>query len=166
MEQVKDPHAKLGELFMRRDAQYRAVTDRIFEMLPTVCDALYDLFELPHDQVEWNDIDVIDDAIVIQVTIMYTPTSISPFVQMFAPSATVPEEVESISQLVRVGIPAHMAFAPKDDIIRFFRAIAAKPTPPTEHDVTKSTFNMDTLTPEQQQQLLLSHLHDSPGSKH
>jgi hypothetical protein len=165
MEPVND-HEKLGRLFELRETQYRTVTDQIYDMVPNVQEALYRLFNLPKDQVEWDDIDIIEEAIVLQVTISYTPNTISPFVQTFAPTDHAPADVESISQMVRVGLPAHMAFASVEEIINFFIAISKKMPPPAEGDVVKSTFDMESLTPEQQQQLLLAHLHTPSGSKH
>jgi len=162
---------ELATMFTDRDKQYDRATSRIFKHVPNVLDALRTLFALHEDQIEWSDLNVIDDALVIQVTITYTPGTTSPFIQMFTPKNMVPEDVEYVEQLVRVGIPMHMAFAPVEDIIEFLRAIAK--VSPREDSATPATpatptaaFNVDQLTPEQQQQLLLLQLHGHPTSKH
>lgn len=131
------------ELLIRRDSEFRKQTELLFDAISPVIDLLYELFQLPVEDVLWSELEVTDDALVLTASITFAPDAISPFVATFAPADVANDpDVAYVEQVVRIGIPLPIAFGSEDDLRHFFDNLPVKQmtdTQPPEEDLTDLT---------------------------
>jgi t-SNARE complex subunit (syntaxin) len=162
---------KLLEIQKRRDLYNKQHIERMFDSIPQVTEALRAMLQLPEEDVQWLEIDVMDDIVMVGIAIRFPPDHIPMFVQIFAPDSIntneVTSDVEVIKQLIRVGLPLDLVEHPVQDIVQFFHDLA--PALATHDDDSdgiddytnelptpaEPIFDSSELTPEQTQKLLL-----------
>jgi hypothetical protein len=141
---------ELTELFNKRTESYRVATQQIFNKIPSITEAIYDLLGLPHENVTWSEIHYDDGLLIVQLAISYTPEECPAFVKRFAPPHEIGDmdDVERVEQMIRLGVPRPLAFGSKEDVMRFFTTLPFQP-------VKETPFIDDTLSEEQLKQLKL-----------
>lgn len=129
----------------------------IAELLtPHALGALVELFNLPHDNVVWNHFDVIDEVLIVQVTVTYVPgEDVSEFLSIVAPSSATdaPTQVE---KTIQFGIPLLMAVGDKDKLKEWLVRVSTpntQPPPPATKEEPQQ-FNSGILTRDQLGQVL------------
>jgi hypothetical protein len=119
---------KLLEIQKRRDLYNKQHIERMFASIPHVTEALQTMLQLPDDDIQWLEIDVMEDLVMIGIAIRFPPDDIPVFVQIFAPdsieSSEITDDVEAIKQLIRVGLPLDLVEQPVQDIVQFFHDLA------------------------------------------
>lgn len=130
MEHKMTQHAQLMALIADREAHYHTRTNEILSSVPNVTRALFDLIDIPEENMSWVDADIMDDLLVVAVTVSYAPDETPVFIRTYAPlnSMVDDDDVENIEQLIRVGIPLVMVFEPSIDIITFLKSVTQPTT--------------------------------------
>jgi len=131
---------ELLELFEEREQAIKYTTFKIFDKIQTpVLETLMELFDVPSENVEWNDIHFISGALLMICTITYNPNDMSPFIEkLFVPS---PEEYQlsEVTKMMRVGVPITHAFKSKEEIKTFLNYIINQTTENLEDSVEFSS---------------------------
>jgi hypothetical protein len=164
MEQINPKQVKLIELFEKREEAYQQATRGLLDNVSNITEAMTMLIGLPADQIKWVDIEYADTLLVMHIIINYDPCSTPAFVTNFAPPLEDVDrdgegDIVNIEQLLRIGIPQDLIFAPPTDIVNFFNSLPQQVT--TEWAV----FDENLLTPEQAEQLKL-YEHTMTEAKH
>lgn len=95
---------------------------------PTVLDALYDLFDVPSDDVEWVDLQLMETVMLVVCTITYDPASTGSIFLQQVDQAKRPDTPIRVQRFLRIGIPLAIAFSPKDEIKRFLLTLPVEST--------------------------------------
>lgn len=154
-----NPIDEVFALFDERDLVRQTINQKIFELLkPTVFTALFDLFDVPADDVQWQGMEMQDMQLVITVNVTY---KISPTMSMFLKLMDKAANATALAsnRTLRVSVPLEFLFDPVEDLKRFFMEMALIVAGPIDEvvTVTKSAqhFKLEELTKEQLQQMLL-----------
>lgn len=152
--------------------------DGMFDLIPNVTHALEVMLELPPDDIKWMEIEVMEDVLLMGIAVRFPADDIPMFVQIFAPDSVknIDDDVETINQLIRVGLPLKLLSGEVGDIIQFFYDMAnssgdidddndgaeeIEGVISSTADTTSPIFDSSELTPEQTQKLLLFQHHTS-----
>lgn len=170
-----------SELVKRLTAEQRAREQQaakhnefMFGLIPNVTNALEMMIQIPPEDIKWIEIDVNDDILIMGLAVRFPADDIPMFVQIFDPSSVegIDDDVETINQLIRVGLPLSLIERPVEDIIQFFHDLAnghepdhEEPTSSDEPAIMDTTFDSSELTAEQTQKLLLFQ-HSMSNHKH
>lgn len=123
-------------MFDTRDNTFSKNTRQIASVIqPTVLEALYDLFELERDQIEWLDLQVLETMLLVVCNVTYDPaTNTSQFLSK-VDEAQRPETPIQVQRLLRVGVPLVLVFSPKDEIKDFLLNVPVETTDVVDEDV-------------------------------
>ena len=110
--------------FDKRDEVLTTLNEEIYNQLrATAMRALLKLFQLPPKDVEWLEVEVEDDMLLMAVQIQYQPEKCeSSFVKKLTP-AEVPEGLTHVQRTVRVGIPVDKVFDHSDDLLAYLTSV-------------------------------------------
>jgi hypothetical protein len=151
----------------------------MFDLIPNVTHALEAMLELPPENIKWVEIEVLDEILLMGIAVKFPADDIPMFVQIFAPDSVkdIDEDVETINQLIRVGLPLRLLGGEVGDIIQFFHDIANSSGSADDDDdddaeeiegvasiapeTISPIFDSSELTLEQTQKLLLFQHHTS-----
>lgn len=145
MEQQLEQIEQLLSIFDEREKLMNVWNRKVAHVLtPTVLGALFDLFNLPHESVVWEDFSVIDTVLVIRVAVTYDPAhELSPFLTLLVPAqdGTSPIRVE---KTIQFGVPLAKVFDKREDLAAWFMAVLRNSDgdllnerPPEEQDATE-----------------------------
>lgn len=112
----------LKDLFTEREELYVDYTNAVLDVLDqTVLEATYEVLSVDPDTVEWQDVQLIDDIILLIATIIYSPGDV--VVLKTGEQVTLDENnYESYQRIIRIGISLELASTgTKADIIDFLR---------------------------------------------
>lgn len=111
-------------MFDARDQMWAKHNRQIGNVIaPTVLEALYELLELDHDSVEWVDLQIMENIMLIICNVTYDPaTTQSTFLQR-VDEAQRPETPIQVQRFLRIGVPLAIVFSPKDEIKEFLLRI-------------------------------------------
>lgn len=157
MDKHSNDLAALRDIFSTRQRVYDEHTDIILKKISHITNALFNIFQLPHENVVWEDVLVEDGVLVVVATIFYRPDQISPYIATIAPPMDeLSSDIEGVEQLIRVGIPLPLVFSSQESIEKFLIGIVKKTEDPAiEAPKVPTAFIDDYLTKEQREQLLL-----------
>lgn len=114
----------LLSMFDARDQMWAKHNRQIGSVItPTVLEALYELLELDHDSVEWVDLQIMENVLLVICNVTYDPaTTKSNFLQRVddAQQPTTPIQVQ---RFLRIGVPLAIVFADKASIKDFLMRI-------------------------------------------
>ncbi|TFH10490.1 MAG: hypothetical protein E4H14_02395 [Candidatus Thorarchaeota archaeon] len=162
-------------LFEERDSLYKKSTETIILAVEnTALAALYELFDVPKDDVAWMEVQLFEDLLLLICSITYDgKTEASSIIQQLAP---VPAEIthQPHARIIRIGVPLQLIFSSKKKIIKYMNEQVAKQFPkddgaiPADENSTtekaiesesstiaQDGFNSAELSREQVEQLLL-----------
>lgn len=149
----------LRALVEERDQVRNEFNNQIAKLLtPSVLTAMFELFGLEPEAVEWSALDVIEELLIVVVNVTYKMSdSTSMFLKHMDQVANAGPN--ALVRTLKVGIPLKLAFAPVEEIKTFLLAAAARalapstPSPVVER--TANDFEISELTKEQLQQLTI-----------
>jgi hypothetical protein len=148
----------------------------MFGLIPNVTHALEVMLELPPEDIRWMEIEVLEDVLLMGIAVKFPADDIPMFVQIFAPDSVknIDDDVETINQLIRVGLPLKLLSGEVGDIIQFFYDMAnssgdidddgaeeIEGVISSTDETTSPIFDSSELTLEQTQKLLLFQHHTS-----
>lgn len=109
--------SELAQAFDRRQQSMNQHTAEIATILsPTLLTALFELMELTHEQVVWEDFNLQGTALVVKVSVTYSPLhNTSLFLELLLPPET-NVEVASVTQQIVFGVPLDVVFMEKDKL--------------------------------------------------
>lgn len=96
--------------------EFKLTNDLLVRVRPTVLDALYDLFEVPNSDVEWFDIQYMDDVIILVCEVTFVPDKASAFLQN---TFKLENTKDPVTKALRLGVPITDAFTSKEAVINF-----------------------------------------------
>lgn len=107
--------------FTSREDGYGAATQKILSLLaPTVLTALYDFFGVPEERVEWMDIQLSGNMVIILATVIHrSDEAVPPVLEQLAPRNS--SDIESIERLVRIGVPIAVIMKTPEEICEFLK---------------------------------------------
>jgi len=116
---------KLKQLFYDRDDAYTTATQTIVDMIgPTVLEAMYELFQVPVEQVKWLDFQSTDNLLIVVCAIQYNPSKGTPqFIQNVQSNRT--EHNGLVSQTFRLGVPFEVVLSTSENVLNFLTALVA-----------------------------------------
>lgn len=175
----------LLSMFDARDQMWAKHNRQIAKVItPTVLDSLVELFDLPMEDIEWVDLQLMENILLVICTVTYDPhTTQSAFLQRID-AAKQPDTPIQVQRFLRVGVPLAIVFAEKPEIKEFLSRIPVETTeedsdefelhpaedaeerPPTPEIVASKVMGFDTsdLTEEQIKNMMLYH-HTVDGTK-
>lgn len=108
------------ELFDEREELWREYNEMIADrIMSTTLAALYELFGLPVDSVEWVDLQIAETALVVVCSVSYdSTTELSPFLKKLDEATDTPIPVD-VQRILRIAIPIASIFSPKEEIKEF-----------------------------------------------
>lgn len=115
-------------LIDQRDGQYMAVNKQIAELIaPTMLTAVVEILNVSTSKIEWMDLKVIENYLVLSCTVAYDPSApdVSPLLAgpVVEPGEIVPVEVQKI---LRIGVPLSKIFETSDHIKEYLLDSYAK----------------------------------------
>lgn len=143
------------DLVQHREAQYLEQTEEILAAIaPTVLTALYKMFSVPVDAINWYQVEIVDDILMLVATVSYEAgKEPSETIRQLFSQATTDGKVTE--HLFRVGIPLNMIFDDPNAIIEcIVDATTARETPREEQSTLPTEFTAK-LTDEQLTQAIL-----------
>jgi hypothetical protein len=145
---------QLVNLFDQREQAHRSFNEQIMTMLgETTLPALIELLESTQDDIQWEEVRIVEQVLLVVFTIGYNPqTNKSPILKQMSETRgdTVPVYVE---QMLHLSLPLARAFDSKDDIKQFLTKAFVETTEPSP--VTQpATQESASLSKEQIQQML------------
>ena len=116
-------------MFDARDQMWAKHNRQIGNIIaPTVLEALYELLELDHDSVEWVDLQIMENIMLIICNVTYDPvTTQSRFLQR-VDEAQRPDTPIQVQRFLRIGVPLAIVFSDKKDIKEFLLRIPVETT--------------------------------------
>ena len=128
----------LLSMFDARDQMWAKHNRQIGNVIaPTVLEALYELLELDHDSVEWVDLQIMENIMLIICNVTYDPaTTQSKFLHR-VDEANRPDTPIQVQRFLRIGVPLAIVFTEKKDIKEFLLRI---PVETTDDDNTEVEF--------------------------
>lgn len=107
-------------LFDERDAAYIASTQLIVDVIgPTVLEALYEVFNVPVDDVRWMDFHTTPNLLIVICSISFNPRRGVPEFVEDTVTDPIPDVDQVIEQTVRIGIPYEIVMTSPDRIVQF-----------------------------------------------
>jgi len=162
----------LKDLFTEREELYVDYTNAVLDVLDqTVLEATYEVLSVDPDTVEWQDVQLIDDIILLIATIIYSPGDV--VVLKTGEQVTLDENnYESYQRIIRIGISLELASTgTKADIIDFLRK--SQTTGDSDDDIsddiessTVGGFSTENLSEDQIRQLSILQRTNTGGKTH
>lgn len=116
-------------MFDARDAMWSKHTRQIASVInPTVLDALRELFDVPSDDIEWMDLQIVETVLVIVCNITYDPMLTSSVLLQRVDQAQRPNVPIRVQRLLRIGIPLAVVFSSKEEVIEFLTKLPVETT--------------------------------------
>lgn len=139
-------------MFDARDQMWAKHNRQIGNIIaPTVLEALYELLELDHDSVEWVDLQIMENIMLIICNVTYDPaTTQSRFLQRVDDAQT-PETPIQVQRFLRIGVPLAIVFSDKDAIKEFLMRIPVETTEDDDSDVDVERVSFDDQSDEEPQ---------------
>jgi hypothetical protein len=187
MEEKLKQIQSLLSMFDARDAMWSKYNKQIAAVIsPTVLTALVDLFDLPEENVEWVDMQILDNILLVICNVTYDPVHTqSAFLQRVDEHKR-PSTPIQVQRYLRVGVPLAIVFSPKEEIGEFLARIPVETTgddedtveaydsselaedttsvPPDKTTTTVLGFDASNLTEDQLRNLMLYH-HTTENTK-
>lgn len=117
-----DDVLQLKGLFNKRDAAYINTTQQIVDTISTtVLPALYEVINVPTDNVKWIDFQTTDTLMVVVCSVGYLPSDVPTFISDM--SGEIPDVPDMVEQIVRIGIPYEFVLAPPDQIVEYMHML-------------------------------------------
>lgn len=138
----------LLSMFDARDQMWAKHNRQIGNVIaPTVLEAIYELLELDHDAVEWVDLQIMENIMLIVCNVTYDPaTTRSQFLNR-VDEANRPDTPIQVQRFLRIGVPLAIVFADKADIKEFLLRIPVETTEDDNNDVEIETSSNEDDTP-------------------
>lgn len=134
---------------------------------PTVLTAMFQMFELESEAVEWSAIDIVDESLVVVVKLTYTTTDTTPqFLKNMDLISNA--SANARSRTLRVGIPLALVFGSLDQIQQYLLDSVEKMIKPTEPEKKLNfdpEFDATALSSDQLKQLMLYRTMHKAGEK-
>lgn len=146
-EKIKQLETLLN-MFDARDSMWAKHNKQIAGVIaPTVLEALYDLFELGTDSIEWVDLQIMETILLIVCNVTYDPVSTESSFLRRIDEATRPDTPIQVQRYLRIGVPLAIVFSPKDEIKEFLMRVPVETTDGT--DISDEVFEPEhpELTP-------------------
>ena len=129
----------LLSMFDARDQMWAKHNRQIGNVIaPTVLEALYELLELDRDSVEWVDLQVMENILLIICNVTYDPATTQSSFLHRVDEAQRPETPIQVQRFLRIGVPLAIVFSDKHDIKEFLMRI---PVEATEDDNSEVEFD-------------------------
>jgi hypothetical protein len=111
------------KLFADRDTAYVDATQEIVNRIGgTLLEALYELFDVPQEDVRWLDFQSTENLLIVICSISYNPSVLIP--EFIALTRNNIQQVNGvIEQTVRVGIPYELVLAEPVEIVEFMESL-------------------------------------------
>lgn len=162
---------QMTKMVGQRDEIYNEHTHKIFNVLQdNVIAAFNDLLDLPSDDIDWNDIQIEThddhDQIVLYLTIAYYKEQANDFIMNIFHVEHDEEPNEQLIRIVKFGLPLPLVAFPKQQIIEFIvnstdaeqyvnMEKLMESSSKEQHKPIDLSFNLDELTPDQRQRMVL-----------
>lgn len=146
-EQIKH----LLSLFDKRDRLRHAATKKIAACLnDTLLVALKDLLALPDEGIVWEDILMVGEVLVLNISLDYDTTQeLSPFLQLIS-AGTPSYGAVRVQRTVQLGVSLDIAFKPTEEIKAWFfkaaRSQSSLPIPPRRQNKPQLNKNQRLLS--------------------
>lgn len=173
-------------MFDARDSMWSKHNRQIAAVIsPTVLEALKELFELPDDNIEWVDLQIMENILLVVCNVTYDPVHTQSRFLQRVDEITAPDRPIQVQRYLRVGVPLAIVFSPREEIKEFLLRIPvettgddantaevyesdATPEDSTNVPIQSSSkvlgFDTSTLSEEQIKNLMLYH-HTVEGTK-
>lgn len=126
-------------MFDARDSMWAKHNKQIAGVIaPTVLAALYELFELDVDSIEWVDLQIMDSIVLIVCNVTYDPVNTQSSFLHRIDEAALPDTPIQVQRYLRIGVPLAIVFSPKDEIKEFLMRIPVET--PDDEDVSEEAF--------------------------
>lgn len=114
--------SQLMSLFDARESERLVHNKKIIEMLaPTAIKALLRVLEVRHTDLQWVDVRMVDDVVVLVFTVTYTPaTTTSALFQALETDDTANADIE-VERVMHMSIPITKAFEDATVVEEFLR---------------------------------------------
>lgn len=143
----QDHLTKLQEAFDRRQRVMDQATREIAELLtPTLLTAVFELMELQHEDVIWEDFVLQDNVLVIKVQVHHSPLENS---SAFLSALIPPDDSANVTHRLIFGVPLDVVFHDKDDLKRWCLEVVQR-----QADSSVSEEQVQQLPPLTEDQLL------------
>lgn len=111
-------------MFDARDSMWVKHNKQIAGVIaPTVLEALYELFELDTDSIEWVDLQIMDNIMLIVCNVTYDPVNTRSSFLHRIDEAALPDASIQVQRYLRIGVPLAIVFSPKDEIKEFLMRV-------------------------------------------
>lgn len=125
----------LLSMFDARDQMWAKYNRQIGNVIaPTVLEALYELFELDYDSVEWVDLQIMENILLLICNVTYDPATTQSAFLHRVDEAQRPETPIQVQRFLRIGVPLAIVFSPKDEIKEFLLRIPVETSSDDEDD--------------------------------
>lgn len=123
-------------MFDARDAMWSKHNRQIANVISdTVLDALVALFDVPDESIEWIDMQIVDNILLIVCNVTYDPVHTqSTFLQRVDEHKR-PDTPIQVQRYLRVGVPLAIVFSTKEEIGEFLSRIPVETTDDDEGTV-------------------------------
>lgn len=116
-------------MFDARDQMWAKHNRQIGNVIaPTVLEALYELLELDHDSVEWVDLQIMENIMLIICNVTYDPVNTQSRFLQRVDEAQRPDTPIQVQRFLRIGVPLAIVFSDKKDIKEFLLRIPVETT--------------------------------------
>lgn len=159
MEQMNIELEQLSEFLLlmeKREEIINDLTNEIFDRIePYVLDVLYELFTLPINDIDWIDVQVINNVLMVTCAVAYNPRNIPPFIkQLFIPDSSDYNE-DIVHKMIQVGIPINYVFGPRENLLEFFaNLVKDSPVDKNKKMLDNRSFDISKMNDEDQLKLL------------
>lgn len=149
---------KIKEMIATRDDTIVHLNNRIFDYLhPTLLTALVQWFQINERDVDWVDIHVVNDTLVVTCVVAFDVSLVTDrFKSMFD---DLDEHNEIQSRILQTGIPVQYAMKPVETILDFIRHVLDTDESVSNEEIMADfadksiEFDTDSLTQEQLDQI-------------
>lgn len=167
---------ELLRLLEERDQTTDYLTSQILEKIrPSVLDTLCELFGLPNEEIDWLDVQIIEQVLLVVCAINYEESHSTPYLKKLFSSSDMVDNVAPNMKMIRIGLPLAYVFGEKKPIIDFLYSVVDEAIieriessvdfANETSDNTQSSFDTSKLTEQQTEQLNLF-LNHGRGVKH
>lgn len=157
----------LRALVQERDEVKNQYNNAIAAMIrETALTAMFQLFELASEAVEWAAIDIVDESLIVVVKLTYTNTETTPhFLKMMDVISNAGPNTRT--RTLRVGLPLDMVFSSHDEIKQYLITTAENllKRSDVKEVAPQPDFDPSALSPEQLKQLVLYKTMQKAGDK-
>lgn len=110
----------LLSMFDGRDQMWAKHNRQIGNIIaPTVFEALYELFDLDRDSVEWVDLQIMENVMLVICNVTYDPATTQSHFLHRVDEADRPGTPIQVQRFLRIGVPLTLVFSAVQDIKEF-----------------------------------------------